>query len=141
MTASACGYRERGSRARSLATTARAPGLARSGGDGSSDPGDVPHHHGFGAASYGGEVLRAVLEREGCSSCLVPEGDGPRQMWMRQRRRSTVFRREPLRRAELERDLLPGEEIDGEMDGRLRAGPPQPEHLVAMPDRSLLRFR
>ena len=105
-----------------------------------SDPGDVPHHHCFGAASYGGEILRAVLEREGCSSCLVPEGDGPRQMWMRQRRRSAVLRREPLGRAELERDLLAGEEVDGEMNGRLRAGPPQPEHLVAMTDRSLLRF-
>ncbi len=78
-----------------------------------SDPGDVPHHHGFGRASDHGEVLFAVLQGKGCSSCLVPERHRPRQMRVGQGSRAVVLRREPLGRAPLERDLLPGEEIDG----------------------------
>jgi hypothetical protein len=105
-----------------------------------SDPGDVPHHHGFGAASYRGEVLFAVLEGEGCSSCLMPERHGSHEMRMRQRGGASVLRREPLGRAQLERGLLAGEEIDGETDGRLCAGATKAEHLIAATDRSVMRF-
>ena len=98
------------------------------------DPGDVADHHRLGRAAQRGQVLGAVLERQRRRPRAAPERERPREVRVDQRRARPVLGREPRRRPDLERHIPLGEEVDGEIDRRLRARPAQGEHPIAAAD-------